>query len=74
MLPGHAVTAETTEIVRRQMTKSLSYLRCGGDVTALHPRAAVVAVGMLPVCGRAGDIAACNCRDNPTGPCAFADM
>lgn len=35
-----------------RMTESLSYLRCGGDVTAVHPREAVVAVGILPVCGR----------------------
>ena len=34
------------------MTKSLSYLHCGGDVTAFHPREVVV-FGMLPVCGQA---------------------
>ena len=53
MLHGHAVTAETTEIIRSPMTKSLSYLQCCGDVTTLHPREAVVVVGILPVCGQA---------------------
>jgi hypothetical protein len=53
VLPAHATTTETTEIVRSRMTKSLSYLHCGGDVTVLHSRKAAVVVRMLPVCSQA---------------------
>jgi hypothetical protein len=53
VLPGHAVIAETREITRSRMTRSLSYLHCGGDVTALHPIAAVFIVVILLEFGRA---------------------